>query len=212
MNKEADGKKPLRRVLHKIKNIVLVIFFVILAFVIATTVISRVNGSVPKVFGYSILRVSSGSMQPALKVGEVIIVADCRVEDIRSGDIITYKALSGTMAGELVTHRVVQAPYERNGEMYLRTKGDSNDTDDGDIKSSQVYGKLVTTVPILNMLYDFFVTPWGLITVIVLIIAAFFNEIVNFVRALAGDVPDEERESVQDIIERIQNEEQNNDE
>ena len=73
------------------------------------------------------------------------------------------------------------------------------------IEVSQVTGVFVSKLAFVKVLFDFFLTPWGLLVLIGLIILAFFNEIINFVKALLGD-SDEEQEDIQDIIERVQRE------
>ena len=42
----------------------------------------------------------------------------------KKGDIITYDCLSGDLAGQTITHRVVTDPESRNGTYYFRTQGD----------------------------------------------------------------------------------------
>ena len=73
------------------------------------------------------------------------------------------------------------------------------------IEVSQVTGVFVSKLAFVKVLFDFFLTPWGLLVLIGLIILAFFNEIINFVKALLGD-SDEEQADIQDIIERVQRE------
>ena len=59
---------------------------------------------------------------------------------------------------------------------------------------------------ILKYLFDFFVTPWGLLAIIALIILAFSNEIVLLVKAIFGIGFHENESSVEEIIERYQKE------
>jgi hypothetical protein len=74
-----------------------------------------------------------------------------------------------------------------------------------------VEGKFVGKVEILNYLYGFFITPLGLLTMIFLIIIAFFNEIIILVKAIAGiGYEKQPEESVEDIIERYQRENKTN--
>lgn len=185
-------EKKTFKVLKAIKNVVLVAFFVSLLCVLALTLISRINGETPSVFGYTIYRVSSASMTPYLQVG----------------DIITYNGTSGELAGKRVTHRVVREPYQdaSDGRYYLVTKGDDNPIEDTPITVSQVTGKMQCKLGLLKHLYDFFITPWGLLTILALIILAFFNEIINFGKALFGHGAEEEPEDIQDVIVRIQRE------
>lgn len=196
------------RVFKIVKNVIFAVvltFFVVLLIVVLT---ARINGETPTLFGYTIYRVSSGSMEPYLKVGDVILSQECDPMTLKAGDVITYNGTSGDFAGKRVTHRVVKEPYlnSNNGDYYLLTKGDDNPVEDTPIKVSQVTGKMQGKIDFLTKIYDVFVTPWGLLILIGLIILAFFNEIINFVRALFGIGMEEEHEDINDIIERIKSE------
>ena len=189
------------------KNIIFGGLFVVLTCMLIVILMARVNGETPKLFGHAVYRVSSASMTPYLQVGDIILCQDCDPMTLKNGDIITYDGVSGQLAGRRVTHRVVKEPYLNpdDGKYYLVTKGDDNPIDDSPIETKQVIGKFVKKISFLKSIYDFFVTPWGLITIIALIIFAFSNEVYNLIRAAMG-LNEEEEESIQDVIERLQNE------
>ena len=54
-------------------------------------------------------------------------------------------------------------------------------------------------------MYEIFLSPWGLIIFIALLLLVFFDELINVVRIATGNDIEEE-ESVDEIIERIQRE------
>lgn len=195
------------RVFRIVKNVVFGVLIGAMVCLLSVTLIARMNGETPTLFGHTLYRVSSGSMAPYLQVGDIILCKECDPMTLKSGDVITYNGKSGEFAGKRVTHRVVKEPYLNgdNGDYYLVTKGDDNPVDDTPISTSQVTGKLVSKLDFLKSIYDFFLTPWGLLALIGLIVLAFFNEIINFVRAVAG-YGDEKHEDIQDIIERVQRE------
>ena len=65
-------ESKLHKTLRIIKNI---ICWGVLAILVLTVIVfmgSKVNGKTPSLFGYSVLRVSTGSMQPELMIGDVI--------------------------------------------------------------------------------------------------------------------------------------------
>lgn len=200
-----EKTKKILSVIRVIKNVVLSLVIAALAGLIIVTMITRFTGGTPSVFGYAVFRVSSGSMEPELAVGDVILNKKCDPMTLKEGDIVTYNGTEGAMNGKIVTHRLTKEAYEQDGEYYIETKGDANPSIDPPVNVSQVSGVMVARVDILSVLYGFFITPWGLLTIIMLIILAFFNEIVIFVRALLG-YNDNKKESVQDIIERYQKE------
>lgn len=199
-------KKDRFKVLRIIKNIVLGTLIALLTLVLIMSMIARFSGGTPSILGYSLYRVSSGSMSPELAVGDVILVKDCNGKDVQKDDIVTYVATSGEMSGKLITHRVVEPPYQEGNHYYLVTKGDANDRADEPVNATQIEGKMLTKVGILKYLFDFFVTPWGLLAIIALIILAFSNEIVVLVKAIFGIGYHEEKSNVDEIIERYQKE------
>lgn len=164
----------------KISNIALTVILVVLFLVIVITLISRASGNVPSLAGFMIFRVSSGSMEPEYEIGDVVLAKNVdNPQEISKGDVITYLGQSGSFSGKRITHKVVVAPYEENGEYFLVTKGIANLTEDPVINFDQVIGKVVTKIPFLGPIYDFFLTPWGLVLTILLIIAAFSGEFWN---------------------------------
>ena len=199
--KTKKGFKTFRR----IRNIVLAVIIAFLTAFIILTMITRLTGGTPSVFGYSMFRVSSGSMKPQLEIGDVIITKEFNTAEVKREDIVTYKSKTGVMNGKLVTHRVVKGPYKKGNKIYVVTKGDANNYEDEPINVEQIQSKFVTKVTILKSIYNVFVTPAGLLILIGLIIFAFFIEIIIFVKAVLGiGYEDKPEESVDDIIARYQ--------
>ena len=65
--------------------------------------------------------VASGSMLPLLERGDLVFVQGVDAHSIRVGDIVVYR----TCRGAFIVHRVINI-IERNGTIYLVTKGDNN--------------------------------------------------------------------------------------
>lgn len=79
--------------------------------------------SVPYVFGHRSLTVLSGSMEPQLHVGDVVVVEQMPPLDVRVGDIVTFRDPED--AERLITHRVRQIDVD-GGSVEFVTKGDAN--------------------------------------------------------------------------------------
>ncbi len=194
------------RVLKIIKNVICWTLIVCLVSMLIIFFMARTSGETPSVFGCSILRVSSGSMEPELMVGDVII--DKKIEDysdIKKGDVVTFYG-SGNLSGMLVTHKVIKAPYYENGVLMIQTRGIANEIADVPIKATDVTGIMVCKVPFLNAVFSVFLSPWGLIILIGLIALVFFDEIVVIVKILTGNYEPEKREDINEIITRLQSE------
>ena len=190
-------ESKLRKTLRIIKNI---ICWGVLAILVLTVIVfmgSKVNGKTPSLFGYSVLRVSTGSMQPELMIGDVILGKS--VDDptaLKVGDIITYRG-SGQTEGLLVTHKVVVAPYKTaDGTYKLQTKGIAND----------VLYIMVCKLGFIDTLYNLFFSPWGLLIFIAALLLIFIDELVVIIRILTGHDKSPKDSDINEIIDRLQKE------
>ena len=103
--------------------------------------------SVPKLWGFQIYAVTSGSMEPEIYTGDVIYVKQVPFQSLEAGDVITFSMNQGRT---IVTHRVEKID-EKNG--LLQTKGDANkDTDPAWITRDTVLGKVQYVMPGLGYL------------------------------------------------------------
>lgn len=84
-------------------------------------------------FGIGMLLVGSGSMEPEIGTGDIIIIKKCK--EYKIGDIVTYDIEQKY----LVTHRII----EQDGEE-ITTKGDNNNIQDEEkINKGKIYGKVI---------------------------------------------------------------------
>ncbi|MDP5228627.1 MULTISPECIES: signal peptidase I [Arthrobacter] len=113
-------------------------------------------------FGIRPQAVVSGSMEPTLPTGSLILVKPEPVVDVRAGDIVTAALPDGRGT---VTHRVVALDKDRNGVTSLTLKGDANLADDPVPYPVATVGKHLATIPGLGTLALAFRTPAGLAAV-----------------------------------------------
>ena len=111
----------------------------------------------------------SGSMEPNIRVYDIVV--DFKVdspEQIKVGDVITFKSTSSISKDLIVTHRVVGIK-EVNGQIEYVTKGDYNPAPDSDTaKFNNVIGKVSMRFPQLGRLQFFLATKMGWLIVVVL--------------------------------------------
>lgn len=162
--------KRWKRTTNILGNILLV-FMTAAALLLAVVILqSRLTGREPALAGYRPYIVMSGSMEPALPVGGLVVVRPLAAEKIQRGDIITYRSGENS----LTTHRVDR--LETDGGRRFITKGDANNAPDpAPVQPSQVVGKVALTVPYLGYLLYYIRTREGLTALLalaVLIIAA----------------------------------------
>lgn len=121
------------------------VLFTALAVLAVAVVVPRLAGATP----YSIL---SGSMQPALRPGDLVVVRPGDPDRIGIGSVITYQLEPGRPT--TATHRVVAIGW-RNGERLVRTRGDANAAVDADwVRPVQLRGELWYRVPWIGRLHS----------------------------------------------------------
>lgn len=102
------------------------------------------------ILGYKFMIVSSGSMEPRLSVGSLIIVTPRDYDDLELGDIVTMNKggiyLTHRIDGKVYDNTIIPNPGEEgfdedkweNGYWY--TKGDNSDTKDGAFYEEELVG------------------------------------------------------------------------
>lgn len=99
--------------------------------------------TVPRVFGYEIYSVVSGSMEPAIMTGSLVYVQSVPPEEVQEAEIIAFHDVFDTQS--IITHRVVTNSTVM-GEFI--TKGDANEENDmNPIPYSHFVGKVVLSIP-----------------------------------------------------------------
>lgn len=110
----------------------------------------------PKVLGYNMFNVVSGSMEPNIPVGAIVYTKEVPFEDIEVGDVISFRISEDTM----VTHRVIEVD-EANQQ--FTTKGDANEVEDGSLVAyGNVVGEVALSIPHLGTFSSLIRTPLGI--------------------------------------------------
>lgn len=100
--------------------------------------------TVPRVLGFEIYEVVSGSMEPEIPVGSVLYVKPVDPESVEQDEIIAFQDVD-----EVVAHRVVK---NRKGFGEFVTKGDANNTEDREpIPYDAVVGRVELHLPVFGM-------------------------------------------------------------
>jgi signal peptidase len=104
--------------------------------------------------------VYTGSMEPAIPVGGIVVIKPVDPETLKIGDIICFTLTEPTS----ITHRIINIT-----DQGFITKGDANeDTDQWIVKKENVIGKVIFTVPFIGYLGYFVRTPIGFILLILI--------------------------------------------
>lgn len=108
--------------------------------------------------GYSVLEVVSGSMEPAIHIGDMIII-NTKESSYSENDIVTFLDVNGSF----VTHRIVTINEEE-----MVTKGDFNNTEDEPMKIDKIVGKYVTKIPGAGKLLSSLKNPFTLVMILII--------------------------------------------
>lgn len=94
--------------------------------------------------GYTMFRVVTGSMEPTIATGSLLMAHSQDIGQIRVGDIICFQTQETQIAGKIVTHRVVEALQTAEGTVLLRTQGDANLVADSYfVEQTNLIGKVI---------------------------------------------------------------------
>ncbi|MBC2932177.1 signal peptidase I [Nocardioides sp. zg-1228] len=73
------------------------------------------------------LIVVSGSMEPEIMTGDLVVATPVPIEDVEVGDVLS---LHNDVSDRLVTHRVIDVAQHDDGSWHVRMQGDANDSPD----------------------------------------------------------------------------------
>lgn len=125
-------------------------------------------------FGNKALIIKSGSMSPAIKTGDLVVVnfqnaisspQSLPIPIYRKGTVIAFKELKNPSI--IITHRVTSYVVKNNKVLY-QTKGDANNIPDVDlIPQESVLGKSIITIPSLGKVFAATKSKYGFLILII---------------------------------------------
>ena len=167
---------------------VLLILSVVLCLFVTLQVVS--DGYV-NIGGFMMFRVVTGSMEPTMHVGTMMITRETPISQIRENDIVCFRSQNSMIWGSIVTHRVMDVIELEDGSILLETKGDANTVADGYyVKESNLVGKVIWYTgddSTLASIFNFFTSEVGFLACIVfpglLLLGLIFKDSVDNIRA-----------------------------
>lgn len=129
----------------------------VISVILCLTVVAQVmtNGYV-QIGGFSLFRVVTGSMEPTLPVGSLLVCRQTPVEEIGEDDIVCFVSRSPEMMGRVITHRVIAVYDNGEGQILLETKGDANLSADGElVTANNLIGKVIHYAKDGNLMASF---------------------------------------------------------
>jgi len=138
------------------------IYYIFIAFIVVVT-LSLIVSIFPLTGNIKFMVVQSGSMEPAIHTGSVVMIKPA--SDYKIGDVITFGEVSKTKAP--ITHRIYDIKVVDGNPVYI-TKGDANNAPDArEVQKRDVLGKVLFSVPYLGYAVDFAKKPAGFALIII---------------------------------------------
>ena len=134
-------------------------------------------------FGYKFFIVQTDSMSKTdFDAGDIIIVKEVDIRDLREGDIITFISESSANYGETVTHKIREVTTDEDGSIAFVTYGTTTDTND-EALAKVVIGQYKTNIPKLGKFFAFLkTTPGYIVCILVPFLCLILFQGVNCVR------------------------------
>lgn len=141
--------------LHKRINLLITVLLIMAVCLCLYTVIQVLSKGYVNLGGFMMFRVVTGSMEPTIPVGALLITQESDIESIAINDIVCFRTQVSEIWGKIVTHRVVGITESELGGILLETKGDANLVADGYfVDSSNLVGKVIWHTGDESMLAD----------------------------------------------------------
>ena len=132
----------------------------------------------------------SPSVEPTIKVEDAIIIMRKDPKELEKGDIITFLSNDPRYSGLTITHKIVGIEKSESGDIFFRTKGDNNNTEDATlVPSDNVYGKVILKIPKIGYIQYFLTQSYGwIILVVIPCLGIVIFDIIKLVRSIKGTV------------------------
>ena len=192
--------KVTKKIINIIIDILVVLILIVSAVILTLSLTSQSTGS-PNLFGYTLNSIQTGSMEPEMYEGDLIIGKSMPYDSsYEKGDIVFFQSSVFNEEEQMEVlavkcHRIVKIKEENGLTKYL-TKGDNNEVSDietdGWLTSDKILGIYETEgykgakIEGLGSVIDFLQSFWGFFFVIVLPMILFF--IYELVRVIMNIV------------------------
>ena len=169
MSNTNEEKSTVRHRVLTVVGIVLCVVLIPILVVNVTLIVKSFTNSdeVPKIGGYCPLIVLTGSMEPEIGSGDLIICKQIDSEQVKVDDVIAFFDPASNN-NSVLTHRVVEVVTE-DGSLSFKTKGDANNAADTQlVPADNLVGVYQCKISGAGNVAMFMQTPVGLVICVVL--------------------------------------------
>ena len=127
--------------------------------ILLSVIASCLPVTVPRLMGYEIYNVVSGSMEPEIPVGSAIYVEAVPPEEVQEGDGIAFWSNDSVIAHRVLRNKLVEGTFT--------TKGDANAEEDmNDIEYAALIGRVAAHYPMLGQMMVLYTSSVGKVYVV----------------------------------------------
>jgi signal peptidase len=138
-----------------------IIYYIFLTFIVAIALLLIIS-VFPITGNIKFFIVQSGSMEPAIKMGGIVMIKP--VDEYKIGDVISFGEVTRTKSP--TTHRIHDMKVIEGNPIYI-TKGDANNApDQREIRKRDILGKVLLDISYLGFAVDFAKKPIGFALII----------------------------------------------
>ncbi len=185
----------MKKALKIIKNILIIALTAVLVVTLFVVAFSRIKGEAPSLFGLRLYVITTGSMEPEIKVGDIVIGKNFTPGDtLNIGDVITFVGQSGEMQGKFVTHKIIDISGEGNSRT-VTTQGVANNVADAPFSEQHIQSIVVHKTVVLPFVYKVITNPVGFVALVILpLVAMIVSEVVSIVKQVKQGSTDDGQE------------------
>lgn len=160
--------------LVKFKKVIFYLLYIILIPIILYDLYLIIQNNLhpdttPELFGIKTFNIISGSMEPGIKIDDIIFVKTVKQYEIQKKDIITF-----VIDNETITHRVINVEIKDNKFIYT-TKGDKNEVSDIEkIEFDQIEGKYIGRIPKMGILVNLLKNKIVFFVILIVLILCYY--------------------------------------
>lgn len=147
------------------KKIALILMGCLILFNLLTAFFSITGLNAKGILPLTFLTVESGSMEPEMSVGDLLIDWEVPYENLEIGDDVTFQRND-----EFITHRIIRKEGSR-----IVTRGLANNTEDPSFGPQDYCAKVILVIPLLGYVLDFLSRPLCLLTALLVIAGLFYG-------------------------------------
>lgn len=141
---------------------------------VGLVLLCSVPSALPRIMGFQIYQIVSGSMEPKISVGSAVYAKTVDPISLQAGDIAVFE-----MNDTIIVHRVVDNHTDFHT---ITTKGDANEAEDMfPIEYDKIIGKVVWHLPYLGNIMVFFTSMAGKLYLFCMLLVGVLCQLIAYI-------------------------------